>query len=133
MFSMDTPMSETPAPYDTPYAESVGSPCDLLPPHEISSAPSPIDSLPSEPPSPNPGPFTPTDDFLSHSFADLTGTGDDSSLDADLGLHLQSQLDHYNPYAWSHAAWPTPTSVVIAGDDFDLDCIPPAELGMSKQ
>lgn len=117
-----------------------GEPSMVIPPLETGS-PSSVGSGSSGPPSPQQGPFTPTNSILANSFAQLTTCNStvkvddiDANPDMELEVRLQPDLDNFDPYAWinSSGLWPTSAEVVIGGDDFDLDTIPAADFGIPK-
>jgi hypothetical protein len=98
----------------------------------------------SSPVSPNAGPFTPTATMLAHSFSRLS-SGDEYAahgtnacptepqLQPDHAQQLQMQQDlEFSAYSWeNNALWPSGTEMLL-GDDFDLNAIPPIELGLPK-
>ena len=112
----------------------------LLPAHQIVSPSSSIGSGSSGPSSPSTGPYTPTSAFLSQNYTHLTP---DASLEAqaqaemDLQMEMQMQQEFAN-FTWgggasngSNSLWSNEPSVLL-GDDFDINAIPPLELGMPK-
>jgi len=113
----------------------------LLPAHQIVSPSSSIGSGSSGPSSPNVGPYTPTSAFLSQNYTHLAP---DASLEAqaqaemDLQMEMQMQQEFAN-FTWGGGAacnggnsmWPNEPSVLL-GDDFDINAIPPLELGVPK-
>jgi hypothetical protein len=122
----------------------IQDPAMLLPGSaQIITPPSSIGS--STPPSPDCGPFTPTSAMLPSSFSQLSGSeyGQDSSdcaaglsqtqVDLELQAELQLQQDLYSSYSWeNNSIWPATGGEILLGDDFDLNAIPPIELGLPK-
>jgi hypothetical protein len=117
---------------------TIGSPdAFLLPPHQIVTSASSIDSGSSGPSSPSSGPYTPTSSVLpSNDFAQLTSSGD-AALDAqaqaeiNLQIHMQMQQEFAN-FNWdSTSVWSSEPTILLE-DDFDINAIPPIELGMPK-
>lgn len=120
-----------------PALDVSGEHTSLLPAHQIVS---PASS--SGPSSPVSGPFTPTSSLLSHDFSLNGGLHYEPSSPTEEQLHLglevqlQQELDHYNnnSYTWGQSSnlWPAGSEIIIGGDDFDLNAIPPIELGIPK-
>ncbi|KAF8959288.1 hypothetical protein BDZ97DRAFT_1396149 [Flammula alnicola] len=102
--------------------------------HQIVSPASSIGSGSSGPSSPSSGPYTPSA-FLSQNFSQLSP---DAALEAqaqaeiDLQLEMQMQQE-FASYAWgsNNSLWSSEPSVLL-GDDFDINAIPPLELGVPK-
>jgi hypothetical protein len=115
----------------------------LLQPHQLVSPASSIGSGSPVPSSPSTGPFTPTQTLMS-SFSQLC-TSDFNQLasggcmaapqsqsDVDLQTDLQLQQDLFSSFSWEqNSIWPSGGEVLL-GDDFDLNAIPPIELGLPK-
>lgn len=112
----------------------------VLPAHQIVSPSSSIGSGSSGPSSPSTGPYTPTSSFLSQNYTHLAP---DASLEAqaqaemDLQMEMQMQQEFAN-FTWGGGAsnggnglWSNEPSVLL-GDDFDINAIPPLEIGMPK-
>jgi len=117
---------------------TIGSPdAFLLPPHQIVTSASSLDSGSSGPSSPSSGPYTPTSSVLPpNDFAQLTSSGD-AALDAqaqaeiNLQIHMQMQQEFAN-FNWdSTSVWSSEPTILLE-DDFDINAIPPIELGMPK-
>jgi hypothetical protein len=126
-------------------------PSVLLPAHQIMSSSSSIGSGSSGPSSPRSGPFTPTSSMLCHSFSQLNPSGDSphqqlhhnnnngcapeqqSQTDLELQMEMQLQQDlEFASYSWeNNSMWQTGPEILL-GDDFDLNSIPPIELGLPK-
>lgn len=99
---------------------------------------SPTSSSGSGASSPNNSPYTPTSTMLTQSFAHLSASDSSSSnaagpTQAELDLQMEMQLQQeFAAYNWeSTSVWPSGTEMLL-GDDFDLNSIPPIELGMPK-
>lgn len=104
---------------------------------------SPSSSCSSGPSSPNTSPYTPTSAMLAHQFSQLSASGDSShnqhsrgcgsepQTQAELDLQVEMQLQQeYASYSWeTNSLWPTGPEMLM-GDDFDLNSIPPIELGV---
>ena len=119
----------------------------LLQPHQIVSPSSSIGSGSPTPSSPISGPFTPftpTQAMLSSfsqlctsDFGQLPGGGGcipaaQPQSDEELQTDLQLQHDLYSSFSWeNNSIWPSGGEMLL-GDDFDLNAIPPIELGLPK-
>jgi len=56
-----------------------------------------------------------------------------TQADLDLQTELQLQQDLYSSYTWeSNSIWPASGGEILLGEDFDLNSIPPIELGLPK-
>ncbi|KAK0193160.1 hypothetical protein F5146DRAFT_1137034 [Armillaria mellea] len=88
---------------------------ELLPPAQITSPPSSICS------SPRSGPFTPQN-YTPPSSLDLQ----QEQAELDLTMHL------FDSSSWWAPQDPTTTSSAFSTDDFDMNSIPPIDLGMPK-
>jgi len=101
----------------------------MLPPLQIGGALS--QSGASSPVSPNAGPFTPTTtSMLAHSFSRLS-SGDEYAEQNEQQLQLQQDLE-FQAFSWeNNAIWPSGAEILL-GDDFDINAIPPIELGLPK-
>lgn len=111
----------------------------LLQGHAMISPASSVGSASSGPGSPNSAPFTPTTGMLSHHFSEMSAL-DSSSCEAmsQADLHEQQmQMQMYQQdldlagYAWDATSIWGPTDLLIA-EDFDINSIPPIELGIPK-
>jgi hypothetical protein len=118
---------------------TIGSPdALLLPANQIISPASSFDSGSSGPSSPSSGPYTPTTAVLpSTDFTQFTSSSGDAALDAqaqaeiDLQLQMQMQQEFAN-FTWdSTSVWSSEPSILLE-DDFDINSIPPIELGVPK-
>jgi len=111
----------------------------LLPPHQIVSPASSIGSGSSGPSSPATGPYTPTSAALlsSHSYPQLSSCGDaalDAQAQAEMDLQMEMQMQQeFAAFSWgeNNSMWNSEPSVLL-GDDFDINAIPPIELGVPK-
>jgi hypothetical protein len=119
----------------------------LLPDHQVMSCSQSIGSGSSGPSSPSSGPFTPSG-ALCHSFSLLNPSGDhirqhphhdgfasepqtQAEFDLQMQLQLQRELE-LSSYAWqNNSMWQEGTGILL-GNDFDLNSIPPIELGLPK-
>jgi hypothetical protein len=114
--------------------------------HQIVSPSSSIGSGSPAPSSPISGPFTPftpTQAMLSSfsqlctsDFGQLSGGGcvpaAQPQTDEELQAELQLQQDLYSSFSWeNNSIWPSGGEMLL-GDDFDLNAIPPIELGLPK-
>ncbi|KAG6844502.1 hypothetical protein H0H87_006388 [Tephrocybe sp. NHM501043] len=108
------------------------SPAMLLPAHQIVSPASSVGTSSSGPSSPYDGPYTPHTGVLPHGFSQ---SGDESypepsQDEIDLQMEMQLQQE-YAQFSWQTAdAWQGHSELL--GNDFDLNAIPPIELGRSK-
>jgi hypothetical protein len=118
-------------------------PSMLLPSHsQIVSPTSSIASSSSGPSSPTSGPFTPMFNQLcgsdfTHQLHDVNDCGADlpqTQADLELQTELQLQQDLYSSYSWeNNSIWPANSgNEMLLGEDFDLNAIPPIELGLPK-
>lgn len=98
---------------------------------------SPVSSTGSSgPSSPSTGPYTPASSLLAANFAQFSSG--DAALDAqaqaemDLQLEMQMQQEFAN-FSWgdNNSVWSSEPTILLE-DDFDINSIPPIELGMSK-
>jgi len=81
--------------------------------------------------------------MLCHSFSQLNPSGDstlgcapDAQTQAEIDLQMEMQLQQdidFSSYSWDDntTMWQTGAEVLL-GDDFDLNLIPPIELGLPK-
>ncbi|KAF8196130.1 hypothetical protein BJ912DRAFT_956419 [Pholiota molesta] len=100
----------------------------LLPAHQIVSPGS------SGPPSPSSGPYTPTSMFLPQNTYTLPV---DNSLEAqaqaEMELHANMQMQQeFAAFTWDSASLWSSEPAVLLTDDFDINAIPPLELGIPK-
>lgn len=111
----------------------------LLPAHQIVSPGSSIGSGSSGPSSPATGPYTPTTSSLlsSHPYSQISSCGDaalDAQAQAEMELQMEMQMQQeFAAFSWgeNNSMWNSEPSVLL-GDDFDINAIPPIELGVPK-
>lgn len=98
----------------------------MLPTLQIGGAPV-HHSGTSSPVSPNAGPFTPTANMLASSFSRLSSDGYEQN---EQQLRAQQELE-FHAFSWENNDWPSGSEMFL-GDDFDINAIPPIELGLPK-
>ncbi|KAG6907619.1 hypothetical protein DXG01_008196 [Tephrocybe rancida] len=109
----------------------------LLPSHQIVSPSSSVGTNSSGPSSPYSGPLTPQSAMLPHHHGFSPLSNEDSlpepGSQADIDLQIEMQLQQeYAQFSWATAdSWQN-NSELLLGNDFDLNAIPPIELGVAK-
>jgi hypothetical protein len=68
--------------------------------------------------------------MLAHSFSRLS-SGDEYAEQNEQQLQIQQDLE-FQAFSWeNNTIWPSGAEILL-GDDFDINSIPPIELGLSK-
>lgn len=112
----------------TPASSTSSNDALLLPAHQIVSPGS------SGPPSPSSGPYTPTSMFLPQNTYTLqVDTSLEAQAQAEMELHANMQMQQeFAAFTWdSGSLWSSEPAVLLT-DDFDINAIPPLELGIPK-
>lgn len=114
-----------------------------IPPHQLISPLSSVASGSSGPSSPHSAPYTPTTNGLTDGSCHLNPSifpqfpfmcisQPQTQEEAELQAEMMEQNMYSNYTSWEDTSlWPTDAEVLL-GDDFDLNAIPPIELGLPK-
>jgi hypothetical protein len=81
--------------------------------------------------SPTSGPYTPITALLSENYADPCSLDAQAQAEMDLQMEMQMQQE-FAAYSWGSNGSLWGSESVLLRDDFDLNSIPPIELGMPK-
>jgi len=99
--------------------------------NQIVSPSSSVGSSSSGPSSPTAGPYTP--DFLSENYVPSDPCSADAQAQAEIDLQMEMQMQQeFAAYSWGTNGSLWGSESILLRDDFDLNSIPPIELGVPK-
>lgn len=105
----------------------------LLSANQIVSPSSSIGSGSSGPPSPTSGPYTPVSALLTENYVPSDPCSADAQAQAEIDLQMEMQMQQeFAAYSWGNNGSLWGSDSVLLRDDFDLNAIPPIELGVPK-
>ena len=105
----------------------------LLPANQIVSPSSSISSTSSGPSSPASAPYTPVSTLLSENYVPSDPCSTDAQAQAEIDLQMEMQIQQeFAAYSWGNNGSLWGSESVLLRDDFDLNSIPPIELGVPK-
>ena len=105
----------------------------LLAANQMVSPSSSMDSNSSGPSSPTCGPYAPESALLSENYMPSDPCGVDAQARAEIDLQLEMQMQQaFAAYSWGNGGSLWGSDSVLLRDDFDLNSIPPIELGVPK-
>lgn len=107
----------------------------LLATNQVLSPSSSIGSSSSSsgPPSPTSGPYTPVSTYLSENYVPSDPCSADAQAQAEIDLQMEMQMQQeFAAYSWGNNGSLWGSESILLRDDFDLNSIPPIELGLPK-
>lgn len=105
----------------------------LLSANQIVSPSSSMGSTSSGRSSPSSGPYTPVTALLSENYIPSDPCSADAQAQAEMDLQMEMQMQQeFAAYSWGTNGSLWGSESILLRDDFDLNSIPPIELGMPK-